>query len=294
MNALREDAGMPTPTLGAHVYLWASSSKSTELDAAIAAARSLGLDFVQVSLSSLDDLDVAAVRDSLIRHRMGCITGLAVPPAVWERRLDGELRSYLMKAIDATAELEAVILSGALYTPMGERGGPTRRRAEIDLLRGSLKEAAKYAGSLGIKLGLEPLNRYETSLINTCEQMVAMIFEIDEPNVFVHLDTFHMNIEEKDLYAAFMLAGERLGYVQLAESDRGVPGDGHLPWDAVFTALRDLNYCGPLAFESFTSENHVLATAGCLWRDVVGNPDAFVSRGLEQLRTKAQRVGYHM
>lgn len=294
VSALREDAGIATPTLGAHVYLWASSSTSRELDTAIGAARSLGLDFVQISLSSLDDLDVSAVRDSLIRHRMGCITGLAVPEAVWAKRRDGELRRYLMKAIDASAGLGSVILSGALYTPMGERGGPSRRRGEIDLLRGSLKEAAEYAGSLGIQLGLEPLNRYETSLINTCEQMVAMVSEVDEPNVFVHLDTFHMNIEERDLYAAFMLAGERLGYVQLAESDRGVPGDGHLPWDAVFTGLRDLSYGGPLAFESFTSENRVLATASCLWRDVVGNPDTFVSRGLEQLRTRAQLVGYHM
>lgn len=294
MNALGDDSGMAAPTFGAHLYLWASSSTSSELDAAIAAAGLLDMDFVQVSLSSLDDLDVPAVRDSLVRHQMACITGLAVPQAVWAKRRDGELFRYLIRAIDATVALGSVILSGALYTPMGERGGPSCRRAEIDFLRGVLKEAAEYAGSRGVKLGLEPLNRYETSLINTCEQMVELVSEVDDPNVFIHLDTFHMNIEEGDLYAAFMLAGERLGYVQLAESDRGVPGDGHLPWDAVFAALRDLNYCGLLAFESFTSENRVLATASCLWRDVVGNPDTFVSRGLEQLRTEAKLVGYHM
>lgn len=294
MHASSDTAEPVTPTLGAHVYLWASGSTPEELDKAIAAARRSGLDFVQVSLSSLDDLDVPAVRDLLLRHEMACITGLAVPQAVWARRRDGDVRGYLMRSVDATAELGSVMLSGALYTPMGETSGPSRRREEMAMLTPALKEAAAYAASLGIKLGLEPLNRYETSLVNTCEQMLALISEVDESNVFVHLDTFHMNIEERDLYAAIMLAGERLGYVQLAESDRGVPGDGHLPWDAVFSGLRDLNYKGPLAFESFTSENRVLAAAACLWRDVVGDPDEFVSRGLEQMRRKARQVGYRM
>ncbi len=291
---MAEHTSAGVPTLGAHLYLWAASSTTAELRPAIAAAQALGMDFVQVSLSSLDDLDVAAVRDSLAKHRLACITGLAVPATVWARRMDGALRQYLQRAVDATADLGSDLLSGSLYTPMGERGGPACRREELDLLRDSLKEVAKYAANLGIRLGLEPLNRYETSLINTCAQMVDFIDEIDEANVLVHLDTFHMNIEEQDLADALLLAGERLGYVQLAESDRGVPGDGHLPWDSVFSGLRDLSYSGPLAFESFTSENRALATAGCLWRDVVGDSDAFVRRGWQQLRARAELVGYAM
>jgi D-psicose/D-tagatose/L-ribulose 3-epimerase len=291
---LAEHAKAGAPTLGAHLYLWAANSTTAELDRAIGAAQALGMDFVQVSLSSLDDFDVVAVRDSLTKHRMSCITGLAVPEPIWARRRDDALRQYLQRALDATANLGSDFLSGSLYTPMGERGGPARRREELDLLRDSLKEVAKYAADLGIRLGLEPLNRYETSLINTCQQMVEFIDQIDEQNVLVQLDTFHMNIEEQDLSAALLLAGERLGYVQLAESDRGVPGDGHLPWDSVFAGLHDLRYTGPLAFESFTSENRALATAGCLWRDVVGDPDAFVARGWQQLRARAERVGYAM
>ncbi len=293
-KALHDDGAIGAPTFGAHVYLWASSSATAELEKAIGAAQSLGLDFVQVSLSSLDDLDVPAVRDSLSRHEMNCVTGLAVPQAVWEKRWDGDVGRYLVRAVDATAGLGSDLMSGSLYTPMGEREGWVRRREELAALQNSLKEVASYAGSLGIRLGLEPLNRYETSLINTCEQMLEMINEVGEPNVLVHLDTFHMNVEERDLYAALMLAGDKLGYIQLAESDRGVPGDGHLPWDAVFTALRDLDYLGPLAFESFTSDNRAMVAAGCLWRDVVGDPDTFVIRGLEQLRARAQLVGYAM
>ncbi len=119
-----------------------------------------------------------------------------------------------------------------------------------------------------------------------------MIAEVDEPNLFVHLDTFHMNIEETDIYSAISLSKGRLGYVQLSESDRGVPGDGHIHWETVFEGLRDADYRGPLAFESFTIDNAVLAKAACLWRDVVGDPDSFVIRGRAKMRAIAEKVGY--
>ena len=277
--------------LGAHVFLWASDSTTEESERAIRAAASLGLDFVQVSLSSLG-MDLARIRAALDECGLGCLTGLAVPPSVWSRRREGALRRYLSEATESTAELGCGALSGALYTPMGERSDPGERREELRLLRGDLKEAAQYAASLGIRLGLEPLNRYETSLVNTCAQMMEFIDAVDEPNLFVQLDTFHMNIEERDLREAILTAGEKLGYVQLAESDRGVPGDGHVPWEDVFAGLRDVDYRGPLAFESFTIDNDVLAKAACLWRDVVGDPDSFVARGREQMRAIAQKVGF--
>ena len=178
-----------------------------------------------MSLSS-GGLDLPIVEASLEKHGLRCLTGLAVPGAVWDDRRGGALRRYLMEAVDATAALGAGILSGALYTPMGERADPGRRSDELRHVRADLKEVAQYAAALGVRLGLEPLNRYETSLVNTCEQMLELIADVDEANLFVHLDTFHMNIEERSLRAAIVTAGEQLGYIQLAESDRGVPGTG--------------------------------------------------------------------
>ncbi len=119
-------------SFGAHVYLWASGSSTTELDRAIGAAARLGLDFVQVSLSSLD-LDLSAVRASLERHGIACLSGLAVPPGVWSLRREGALRRYLKEALEATARLDCGILSGALYTPMGEKSDPSERRGELKL-----------------------------------------------------------------------------------------------------------------------------------------------------------------
>jgi D-psicose/D-tagatose/L-ribulose 3-epimerase len=285
--------GRASSRFGAHVYLWAADASTAELDKAIGEAARLGLDFVQVSLSSRA-LDLVAVKESLSRHEIECLTGLAVPGPVWSDRRRGALGRYLRWAVDATAKLGATMLSGALYTPMGERSEPERRREELHLIRRELKDVARFAADRSITLGLEPLNRYETSLINTCAQVRELLDEIDEPNLLVHLDTFHMNIEEQDLYDAFMLANEQLGYVQLAESDRGTPGDGHLPWEAVFRALRDLGYAGPLAFESFTVRNTALAGAACVWRDVVGDGTSFVLRGWKRLSAVAARVGYEL
>ena len=119
-EARRSSPGALGSTFGAHVYLWATSSAAAELDRAIAAAAALGVDFVQVSLSSTD-LDVAALMASLERHRIGCLAGLAVPPAIWSARHEGALGRYLRQAVQITAELGGELLSGSLYTPMGER-----------------------------------------------------------------------------------------------------------------------------------------------------------------------------
>jgi len=287
------DVGPGGSRFGAHVYLWATDASVPALDRAIGEAARVGLDFVQLSLSS-PSLDVGAVRESLVRHGMSCLTGLAIPGSVWSDRRHGAVRRYLRWAVDATAELGAGMLSGALYTPMGERSEPRHRREELRLIGRELKQVARYASDRGVRLGLEPLNRYETSLINTCEQMREFLEELDEPNLAIQLDTFHMNIEEQDLHRAFVQANGRLGYVQLAESDRGIPGDGHVAWDAVFRGLRDVQYAGPLAFESFRIQNRVLAQAACLWRDVVGDGTQFVLRGWRQMSEAAARVGYEL
>ena len=130
--------------------------------------------------------------------------------------------------------------------------------------------------------------------MNTCRELVQFMDAIDEPNVVAQLDTFHMNIEERDLCESIVLVGKRVGYVQLAEADRGVPGDGHLPWRSVFEGLRAIEYTGPLAFESFTAENKTLAAAACFWRDIVGDPDEFVRRGWQQMGEQAGNAGYRL
>lgn len=278
------------PLFGAHLFLWASGVSLEEHEQAISAAASLGLDFVQVPVSA--SMDPSALKRILATHSMGCFGSAAIPQAVWSKRSHATLSEYMLRAIDYCAAIECPLIAGALYTPMGERGGVANRSGELRLLRACLKEAAQYGRERGVALALEPLNRYETSLLNTCESVLEFIDQIDEPDVLVHLDTFHANIEEQDIYRAFVCAGDKLGFVHICESDRGVPGDGNVPWDAVFAALRDIEYRGPLGLESFFVTNRLVAETACIWRDFVGDADRYVTRARRQMREAARSQGY--
>jgi len=271
-------------TWGAHLSLWAADSSATSVTGAIDEAARHGLDFVQVSLTSMPPSDAPIVRQRLRERGLSCIAGLGLPPGAAPPEAPARAVEVLSRAVDTCGILGASLLSGAIYTPLGYRGGGAPKRKDIELTADVLRTVARYAGARGIGLGVEPLNRYETSLINTVTQALELIELVGESNVVVQLDTFHMNIEELGFARAIRDAGERLGFVQLCESDRGVPGTGNVDWAGVFKGLRSIDYEGPLALESFNSANRALVSATCLWRDVVGDPNVFVDNALRYLR----------
>ena len=135
------------------------------------------------------------------------------------------------------------------------------------------------------------MNRYETFLLNTVEQALSVVEKIGEDNVFIHLDTYHMNIEEDDFAESIRQAGSKLGYIHLSESHRGTPGSGTVDWDSVFQGLADIDYRGGLTMESFADINPDIARATCMWRDIVQDSDALVRDGLAFLRGKAEAYG---
>ncbi len=143
-----------------------------------------------------------------------------------------------------------------------------------------------YAGERGVKLGIEPLNRFETSLLNTAEQTMEVVDRLDSPAAGVLLDTFHMNIEEKDQAAAIRLVGDKLVHFHACGSDRGAPGADHIAWDAIAAALRDTGYTGPLVIESFTPDNQTIARAAAIWRPLAKSQDALAEEGLAFLLGK--------
>lgn len=154
-----------------------------------------------------------------------------------------------------------------------------------------LRSVAQYAHERDVSLGVEAINRHETYLINLASQASKLVDSIGEPNVFVHLDTYHMNIEEKGFYHPIVAAGPRLQYVHLSESDRGTPGTGNVNWDDVFQGLAAIGYDGRLVMESFVAVNEDIIGATAMWRDVVGDPHALVRDGLAFLRGKAVEYG---
>jgi D-psicose/D-tagatose/L-ribulose 3-epimerase len=141
----------------------------------------------------------------------------------------------------------------------------------------SLAEAAGYARSAGVRLAVEPLNRFETDLVNTVEQGLRLCADVGADNVGLLLDTFHMNIEEKDIPAAVRAAGPQAFHVQVSENDRGTPGSGHIPWAEVVTALRDIGYTGSVVVESFLPTVNEIARAVSLWRPVAASMDALAA-----------------
>lgn len=148
---------------------------------------------------------------------------------------------------------------------------------------------AEQAAASGITPGLEVVNRYESNLINTAKQALAFIVDVGADNLKVHLDTYHMNIEEADFTTPVLASGDRLGYVHVGESHRGYLGTGTVDFPAFFGALAAINYQGPVTFESFSSAVTTpgLSSTLAIWRntwtdslDLARHAREFIDAGL--------------
>ncbi len=273
-------------SFGGHAFIWSAQWDASGAERAMAAAALHGLDFVEVPLLELEAFPRRETRALVEAYGVGVTTSLGLPrDCHMPFNPDGALK-YLTSAIELASELGSDTLTGALYTHLGTLTRRPPTEAEIACCATTLKTAAGIASHYGISLGIEAINRYETYLNNTARQVADLLDRIDEPNVFAHLDTYHMNIEEKGFRGAVETLGDRLGYMHLSESDRGTPGSGNVNWDDVFAGLREIGYSGRLVMESFIAVNDAIIGATAIWRKVVEDPDALVRDGLEFLRGK--------
>jgi D-psicose/D-tagatose/L-ribulose 3-epimerase len=272
---------------GAHAFIWAGEWTPEGAQKAIGGAAEAGLDFVEIPLLRPESMDITATRALLDRYGIGCTCSLGLPKAAHLPSAPEKAQSFLESAVDVAAGLEAPVLCGVLYAHLGTLTGRPPGQEELEDVARVLKNVARYAAERGVSLGVEAVNRYETYLINLAEQANTMLDRVGEPNVFVHLDTYHMNIEEKGFYEPIVATGPRMHYIHLSESDRGTPGTGNVHWDEVFRSLKAIDYDGYLVMESFAAINEDLAGATALWRDVVGDPETLIRDGLGFLRGKA-------
>jgi D-psicose/D-tagatose/L-ribulose 3-epimerase len=177
-------------------------------------------------------------------------------------------------------------LVGVVYSTVG-RADPVPRkeyRQQWKTVVKNLKEVSAYAADKGRQISLEPVNRFETDFINTCDQGLAMIHDVGIPALKLHLDTFHMNIEEKDLGATLRRAGKHLGHFHACGSDRGTPGNDQTDWPSIATALKAINYQGDVVIESFTSDVKVIARAAAIWRKIEPTREEIAYKGVEFLK----------
>jgi D-psicose/D-tagatose/L-ribulose 3-epimerase len=176
---------------------------------------------------------------------------------------------------------------GPMYSAVGRTWQATadERAAYTDLLVEQLTALSRHAQDHGVVLGVEPLNRFETSVLNLTADAIAVVDRVAHPACGLLLDTFHMNIEEQSIGNAIRAAGPRLRHLHACENDRGAPGSGHVPWAEVAQALRDIDYDQGVVIESFTSQVKTIARAAAIWRSLAPSQDALARNGLTYLRT---------
>jgi D-psicose/D-tagatose/L-ribulose 3-epimerase len=274
---------------GVHTSMWTMSWDRAGAEKAIAAAAHYKMDFIEIALLNAPAVDAPHSRKLLEKNNLKAVCSLGLPEAVWASRNPEGAIAHLKVAIDKTAEMGALALSGVTYGGIGERTGVPPTEKEYDNVARALAGAAKYAKSRNILFGIEPVNRYENHLINTGWQAVQMIERVGADNIFIHLDTYHMNIEEKGAANGILDAREHIKYIHLSESDRGTPGCGTCDWDEVFATLAAIGFKGGLAMESFINMPPEVAFGLSVWRPVARDEAEVMGDGLPFLRNKARQ-----
>lgn len=276
---------------GVHTSMWTMRWDRAGAERAVAAAKGHGVDFIEIALLDPAIADAAHTRDLLDGAGLRAVCSLGLPEPVWASVNPEGAIAFLRLAIDKTADLGGEALTGVTYGGIGQRTGVPPTASEYDNVARVLDAAARHATARGIALGIEPVNRYENHILNTGAQAVAMVERVGAQNLFVHLDTYHMNIEEKGIAAGILAARDHLRYIHLSESDRGTPGAGNCDWDGVFAALAAIGFRGGLAMESFINMPPEVAFGLSVWRPVARDEAEVMGEGLPFLRNKARQWG---
>lgn len=274
---------------GVHTSMWTMHWDRAGAERTIPAAAAYKMDFIEIALLNAPMVDAPHTRALLEKHAMRAVASLGLPERNWASvNPDGAI-AHLCEAIDKAAEMGCEALTGVTYGGIGERTGLPPTMPEYDNIARAMTEAARHAKQRGMLLGIEPVNRYETHLINTGAQAKWMIEKIGADNIFIHLDTYHMNIEEKGAGNGIIDAREHLRYVHLSESDRGTPGAGNCDWDEVFSTLAAVGFKGGLAMESFINMPPEIGYGLAVWRPVAPSFEDVMDNGLPFLRNKARQ-----
>ncbi|TXK36855.1 sugar phosphate isomerase/epimerase [Pontibacter qinzhouensis] len=274
---------------GVSTWLW-TSPFTTETTSLFSKIKQMGYDMVEIPVEDPALIDVQQVKEALAEHELEPIIcgafGTSRDLTHDEPSYHQTSLQYITSCLDICEGLGARFFAGPMYSAVGKARlvTPEQKKLEWERAVTNLHKVCRLAEDRGLQLALEPLNRFESDLINTAEDVMRLVQEINHPAANVLLDGFHMNIEEPDIEKAIRLVGDKLLHVQVSENYRGTPGTGQTRWDAYMRGLTAIQYKGAVSIESFTPEVKELAGAVCIWRPLVPSQDGFASEGLQFLK----------
>jgi D-psicose/D-tagatose/L-ribulose 3-epimerase len=276
--------------IGANLWIWDSPITDTVIGELAPRIAGMGFDLIELPVEEPGAWDPDLAAEAIAQAGLGASVCCVMPPgrdlAVADSEVVAQTQDYLRHCIEVANRVGSGTVAGPMYAAVGRlwRLDGAERSETLALVAERLRPIADLAAERGVKLAVEPLNRYETSLVNTVDQALALLEALDHPAGGLLLDTFHLNIEEKSPADAARRASGRIAHVHACGTDRGAPGGDSFGWPEFLAALDDSGYGGPLCIESFTSENEVIATAASIWRPLAESPDALARDGLRFLR----------
>lgn len=274
---------------GVNTFLW-SAAFTAEHFPKLKTIREYGFDGVEVSLFKPEEFPANEIRRAAEENGLECTVCSVLLPGFSLISPDEDVRRttirHMSACIEKTAEAGAKIIAGPLYHPVGAFSGLRRTDAEwANAVRG-YRELAPALERNQVQLCIEPLNRFETYFLNTTADGVRLCDEVNHPNVGILWDTFHSNIEEKDLHDSLVSAKRYVKHIHTCENDRGTPGTGHVDWQGVFRAIDEIGYDGWLTIESFGFSLGELSAAAAIWRDLAPTSDEIASDGVRFLKQR--------
>jgi D-psicose/D-tagatose/L-ribulose 3-epimerase len=278
---------------GVNTMVW-TTQVGRKQDPLFTRIKKWGFDGVEPFLSTDEPADIPAVRATLDRLGLERTTCCVLPRHTNVVSADAATRAqgveFLKKCVDRTADLGGKLICGPLYAGLGVMTGSRRTKQEWKWAVHALRIAAARAQKRGVTICIEPLNRFETYFLNTLEDAARLVHDIGAPNVKIHFDTFHSNIEEKHPVDALRAVVKHVGHVHISENDRGIPGTGHSDWRGVLKVLKQAGYQGWLTIESFAQPEPALAAAAAIWRDMAPSGDILARQGLRFTKKLAREL----
>jgi D-psicose/D-tagatose/L-ribulose 3-epimerase len=274
---------------GVNTLIWSDGFDSSHVKL-FGAIKEAGFDGIEFPLFTPNPKPNVEIRRALEQNGLECTFCSILPQGFNTISDDSGVRArskqYWVDTIRTVAEMGGKILCGPLYSPVGHFAGRRRTPDEwhwaVECFRGLGSTLTDY----DVTIAIEPLNRYETYFLNTAADAVALCREISHPKVGMLFDTYHANIEEKQVGEALRESAPYLRHVHTCENDRGIPGTGHVDWDSVFIALRDLHYDGWLTIEGFGFSLGALSSAASIWRDLAPTSGAIAFDGVKFLQAE--------